>query len=131
MPERGDYVTFAERLLPGHGETIVTGWEAVNQIDPAIIEAAEANVTAMLNTELKPGDLEGLLFGDPARFVKDLGHVLRFRATLERFRAAALEGADKAVVAETMAAFVKEASDWQQVHDYKTTGTCRAWKRRW
>lgn len=119
MPTREDYVAFAERLLPGHGETIVTGWEAVNQVDPAIIEAAEANVTAMLETELKPGDLEGLLFGDPARFVKDLGHVLRFRATLERFRAAALEGADKAVVAETMAAFVKEASDWQQVHDYK------------
>ncbi len=119
MPTREDYVAFAERLLPGHGETIVAGWEAVNQVDPAIIEAAEAKVSALAETELKPGDMEGLLFGSPKRFVTDLGHVLRFRATLERFRTAALDGADKKVVAETMAAFVKEATDWQKVHDYK------------
>jgi hypothetical protein len=119
MPTREDYVAFAERLLPGHGETIVAGWEAVNQVDPAIIEAAEAKVSAMAETDLKPGDLEGLLFGSAERFVADLGHVLRFRATLERFRTAALEGVDKAVVAETMGAFVKEASEWQNKHDYK------------
>lgn len=119
MPTHEDYVAFAERLLPGHGETIVGGWEAVNQVDPAIIEAAESRVAAMASADLKPGDLEGLLFGNPKRFVSDLSHVLRFRATLERFRAAALEGAEKSIVAETMAAFVKAATDWQQVHDYK------------
>lgn len=119
MPERADYVAMAERLLPGHGETIVDGWTAINQVDPEIIFAAEAKVAALLEEDLETGDLEGLLFGDPKRFVSDLAHMLRFRATLEHFRALALEGADKKVTGEAMEAFVKEAADWQAVHDYK------------
>ncbi len=42
MPTREDYVAFAERLLRGHGETIVAGWEAINKVDAAAIERARA-----------------------------------------------------------------------------------------
>ena len=119
VPTRDDYVAFAERLLPGHGETIVSGWEAINQVDPEIIGAAQAKVAALADTDLKAGDLEGLLFGNPKRFVTDLAQMLRFRATLERFRALALDGAERKAVGEALQAFVDAAVAWQQTHDYK------------
>ena len=118
-PTREDYVAFAERLLPGHGETVVAGWEAINQVDAAAIETARQKVAALQGLDLKTGDLQGLLFGDPQRFVSDLAQMLQARATLEAFRTAVLDGADKKTVGEKLAAYVAAASAWQATHDYK------------
>jgi hypothetical protein len=118
-PTREDYVAFAERLLPGHGETIVAGWAAINDVDAAAIEVACAKVAALQGLNLETGDLQGLLFGDPKRFVSDLAQMLKVRATLEAFRTAALDGADKKIVGAKLAAYVGAASAWQATHDYK------------
>jgi hypothetical protein len=118
-PAHEDYVAFADRLLPGHGETIVKGWEAINQTDPAAIEAARDGVAALQGQALKTGDLEGLLFGDPQRFVGDLAKMLDMRATLERFREAVFAEADAKTAGAAMAAYVRAAEVWQQTHDYK------------
>ncbi len=118
-PMRDDYVAFAERLLPGHGETIVAGWEAINNVDPAAIEAARAKVAALQGLDLPPGDLRGLLFGDPQRFVSDLAQMLQVRATMEAFRTAVLDGAEKGVIGDKLAAYVAAVGAWQATHDYK------------
>lgn len=119
MPAREDYVAFAERLIPGHGDTIVSGWEAINQVDATAIASARDKVAAMQHVELKTGDLEGLLFGDPQRFVGDLVKMLDMRVTLERFHNALLAETDPKAWGNAMAAFVQTAETWQKTHDYK------------
>ncbi len=119
IPERADYVDFANRLLPGHGEVIVSAWEAMDGTNAERIRAALEKVEPLLEKDLKTGDLKGLLFGDPKRFIKDLVMMLRTRATLEDFYAAAMDKPESRETGEKMAKFVEAVSAWQIQHDYK------------
>ena len=119
MPDRSEYVEFANRLLPGHGDKIVAAWEAMDGIDAEKIYAALASVEPLLNAESQAGELRGLLFGDPKRFINDLVLMLRTRATLEEFHAAAMEKPDSKETGEKMAKFVEAISAWQSQHGYK------------
>jgi len=118
-PERVDYVEFANRLLPRHGDSIVSAWEAINLVDPEKIAAATGALKPLQDQTLETGDLEGLLFGDPQRFVSDLIMMLDTRATFEAFRAAVLADAGKKEVGTRLMAFVDAATIWQKTHDFK------------
>ncbi len=84
-----DLAEFAGRLLPGLGEIITAGWNAVESRDPHL----QARTAEALKKEVgKPhaaGDLSGLLFGDPDRFLVDLAMNLELRAAMAGFEAAA------------------------------------------
>lgn len=116
---RADYVAFAERLLPGHGETIVAGWESLDTRDAAAKWAALAQLEKLQGQPLATGDLQGLLFGDPQRFVNDLVLMLRAKATLNEFHQAAMGEVTGKPLAEKMTPFVAACSKWQQTHNYK------------
>lgn len=118
-PTMADYTAFAERLLPGHGEAIVRGWEAINSIDAPFVRAALDALRPMLAEDLKTGDLKGLLFGDAKRFVNDLIMMLESRATLEELHLAVQAGLEKPELGLKLQAFVTAVSTWQKAHDYK------------
>jgi hypothetical protein len=117
---REDYVTFANDLLPGHGETIVKAWEALRGGNVAAIDASLATLGALKGTPLTPGPLEGLLFGDSARFILDLELQLRMMATLETFYQLALaQPQDAVAIKKAFSAFIDAHVAWQQQHAYK------------
>jgi hypothetical protein len=119
MPTTEDYVAFANRLIPGHGDKIVTGWQVINSPAAAPIRAAVEALRPLQNQSLEAGDLKGLLFGDPQRFIKDLVQMLDMRATLEDLHAAAMANADPADLTPLLQAFVNATGTWQNTHNYK------------
>jgi hypothetical protein len=115
-PTLADYVAFAERLIPGKGEVIVRGWRALSAQDATAMRAAARDLESATAAPLATGDLKGLLFGDPKRFLVDLVYMLRLRAAYLDFLAAQQhEGNWKA----PMRAFVAAAAAWQQRHGYQ------------
>lgn len=70
-----DPAVFGERLLPGHGDDLADAWRAMSIYvdDPDQSRHSAAAMRMLANeTELETGDLEGLLFGDPRRYLEDL-----------------------------------------------------------
>jgi hypothetical protein len=115
---RGDYVKFAEDLVPGHGETIVEGWEALQGQDGARLKAAVARLEA-LPRQPRPGPLNGLLFGSAERFVDDLVAQLSMAAALHQFRMALAETPRReARVKQRLGDFVSAVERWQGKHGY-------------
>lgn len=115
-----DYVCFAEDLIPGQGAAIVAAWKALAGTDVEEMRAAEAALSALTAEQLTPGPLQGLLFGDPPRFVRDLVLQLRLRAALEEFHKEAFaEAVAKGRLASRFARFIEAAEAWQQQHNYK------------
>jgi len=77
-PETIDLEGFAERLLPGLGPVIASGWRAMDEESSAEeIEAALAGLSDA--TAGEPGELKGLLFGSGERFLEDLRAQLSVR----------------------------------------------------
>lgn len=122
-PERADYVDFANRLLPGHGDAIVAAWEAMNSLETDKIRTAISALEPLQITELQMGELHGLLFGDPQRFVNDIIQMLWVRATLEDFYAAAMETGKSISTGEKMLAFADAIGTWQNQHGYQNNLT--------
>lgn len=118
--EEADYVRFAEDLIPGQGQAIADAWKAPASGDAASMRAAASKLDALTPAQLQPGSLEGLLFGDPQRFVSDLVDQLALRADLEDFHAAAFaEPQDRARIKEAFTHFIDAADAWQTRHGYK------------
>ncbi|HXP61414.1 MAG TPA: hypothetical protein VN829_13035 [Dongiaceae bacterium] len=113
-----DYVAFAEDLIRGQGETIARAWKALGGSDPAAMRACATEVSQLPARLLKPGPLQGLLFGRPRRFINDLAMMLRVRAGFEALRAAVERGAP---AAEPLGQFVVAAKAWQHQHGYENT----------
>lgn len=113
-----DYITFAEDLLPGTGETVVRSWTALVGSDPAVMRSCADVLTEQGSKELQVGPLKGLLFGDPKRFVTDLGMMLRLRAAFEALRTATGRGGE---LTEPFGEFVAAAAAWQRRHGYENT----------
>ena len=82
---RADLVAFAEQLIPGQGALIVAAWEHVESTDASASRALADRLEQLSRSSLQPGVFNGLLFGDPQRFLVDLATMLRLRAALEDF----------------------------------------------
>jgi hypothetical protein len=111
-----DYVTFADDLIPGMGQTIVDGWQALQGDDSRLMLEIAAVLEQVPDSALEMGRLKGFLFGSPRRFLNDLAMQLRMRAPYADLRRA--EGKpDRAVVR----AFAEAAGAWQAQHGYENS----------
>ena len=84
-----DLEAFAGRLVPSAASLVAAGWEHLEAGDagPQRNLAGELRQLAIAGPET--GDLAGLLFGDPARFLTDLADNLNLRAAGAGLRSAA------------------------------------------
>jgi hypothetical protein len=111
-----DYIQFANDLLPGRGSLIVSAWQALSGSDSRQMRQAVDRLTPLVKEKLATGQLEGLLFGDPNRFVKDLCLMLRMRAAFVDFVDAANNNQP---LAKPFAEFVHATERWQLTHGYE------------
>jgi hypothetical protein len=115
-----DYLSFAEELLPGHGARVVGAWSALAGEDVDAMSLARAALEDAAADPPRPGPLEGLLFGDPARLLRDLGAQLRMKAALLVLRAAAGQhGRESGEAMRALGDFAGAASAWQRTHGYR------------
>lgn len=116
---RGDYVDFANDLLPTHGEEIVLAWEALQGDSSAQMRVASAALAKVSRGSSATGPLRGLLFGSPERFLRDLVLQLEAKATFFEFRAA-LEKTprESRAISRSFSAFVVAIEAWQVQHGY-------------
>ncbi|HDZ19971.1 hypothetical protein LCGC14_0095510 [marine sediment metagenome] len=77
-----DLKGFAERLVPGLGQTISAGWELIESDDADAQRAAAKRVQDAVWSVDGIGALGGLLFGGPERFMTDLAMNLEVRAAI-------------------------------------------------
>ncbi|MEI7634983.1 MAG: hypothetical protein WCK47_11965 [bacterium] len=111
-----DYLEFAEGLAPGHGAKIVRGWQTLTGTDAKPARAAREELNNIPCGALKEGDLGGLLFGSPARFVNDLCMMLDMCGSCIDLCNALNNGAGhRAALRE----FVTAADMWQAKHGYR------------
>ena len=85
-PAAADLEGFAERLLPGGGGSIAAAFRAMGDSTEDEINSAARALERLKPGE--PGDLGGLLFGSPERFLNDLRVQLKLRAAEQRLEAA-------------------------------------------
>jgi hypothetical protein len=119
-PQTADYVAFANRLLPGKGETIVSAWTALSGDDSAAMRRNAEAIKKLGSEELATGDLKGLLFGDPRRFALDLVYMLNLRGAWVDFLATQRKGGDtKTAIRQVVAT----GEAWQRQHGYENRWT--------
>ncbi len=111
-----DYVRFADDLIPGRGELIVRGWQALAGTDAAAMSALADTLGQLPDEKLTPGPLKGLLFGSPRRFITDLVMQLRMKSAFEALRAAVDQNR---ATNEPLRAFVAATEVWQRQHGYE------------
>lgn len=116
--ETRDYIDFANELIPGQGNLIVESWQALQGDDVSSMNNCIKRLTALKPGSLKGGSLQGLLFGDPARFINDLILQLRTVSTLYDLRSAVNSTAKKKIVKKKFAAFISATEAWQGKHGY-------------
>ncbi len=111
-----DYVDFANDLIPGQGKQIVQAWKNLQGSDAAVMLSDSGALQALTDDQLTSGNLGGLLFGSPRRFVTDLAMQLKLRAAVIKLDKApdtpkalktALRGVTQALVT------------WQHQHGYQ------------
>src|SRR5690606_27265723 len=120
--ERSDYVDFANQLIEGGGEAIVVAWEVLQATDAPRMKAAADRLVKLRGTDLKPGRLKGLLFGDPGRFIDDLVSQLHMAATLSTLKAA-LDAGNGRITKNAVGkfeAFIAAVDDWHGRHGYNS-----------
>lgn len=115
-PTNADYVAFADRLIVGQGQTLMAAWTALAGTDSAIMRQVAAELEGMAGAPLKTGDLRGLLFGSPERFVDDLVLQLRMKAAYHEL---ALAVEHSYAVTSALAAFLAATECWQRQHGYQ------------
>lgn len=111
----GDYVAFAEDLLPGFGILIVRTWKALNSEDVTEMRDVHGLLSSVDLRGIQNGRLRGLLFGDPKRFVSDLSIQLEFKIAAVELINASTEKVD----VSRLKAFVAAAEKWQTIHGYQ------------
>jgi hypothetical protein len=110
-----DFVSFANDLVPGHGELIVAAWQALAGDDAEAMRRVIGQLATAAAAGPTAGRLGGLVFGDPGRFLADLGMQLEVRlAGLELVAAS-----EQSVDAARLKAFVAAAERWQGTHGYQ------------
>ncbi len=114
--EDADYVAFANDLIPGQGQAICNGWQALATATPEEARRMADELEAMSKQPHEMGSLGGLLFGSPERFLADLAYELRFVAARNELCAASASGAD---IKPAFKVFTKAAQAWQARHGYE------------
>ena len=120
--EKADYIAFANDLIPGYGQTIVEGWEALQTTDSKRIDACVKKLVALQKSNPTAGPLKGLIFNNPVSFANDLALQLQMASTLYSFKAA-VDAPEKNTreIKKTLAAFSGAADAWQQKHQYNNS----------
>jgi hypothetical protein len=111
-----DYVEFADGLIPGQGASIVHAWRTLQGHNAAEMRATATELASLPDIKLTHGDLKGLLFGSPRRFVTDLVLQLRLRAAVEEFGTATESGQG---VKTALGGLLTAAEAWQHQHGYQ------------
>ncbi len=117
-----DYVQFADGLIEGKAGLVVSAWRAIEGSDSKQMRVIAADLDAIRDAALRPGNLSGLLFGNPHRFLSDLGFQLRMKAAFVDFVGASQETIDY----EKFRLFVAATAAWQ-----KRNGFQAAWPSIW
>jgi len=86
-PETLDLPKFADELIPGHGEDVSEGWQALESRDADRQWAAINALMPLVGQLHRTGPLAGLLFHDADRFLVDLAMNLGVRAALVELNA--------------------------------------------
>ncbi len=115
-----DFQKFAERLIPGHGEAIAHAWQALSSEDTLTMKRAADKLAAIDHDGLTGGDLKGLIFRDPARYVTDLGMQLRVAAAYADLLDAEKNKRD---LLDPLTGFLAAVRPWQE-----RTGYQNQWK---
>lgn len=111
-----DYRQFADDLIPGQGEIILKGWQAMNSTDPAAIHAIATQLEQVAAQNRQGGRLEGLLFHDPKRFLLDLVKMLRLRAAIQEMAAVTARKENPKAALKDL---IQSAEIWQRQHGYQ------------
>ncbi|MBX7122016.1 MAG: hypothetical protein K1X42_07780 [Opitutaceae bacterium] len=115
-----DFRNFAERLIHGHGETIFHAWETLASNDPVNMRNVAEKLAAINPASLTGGDLQGLIFRDPAGYVTDLGMQLQVAAAYTDLLNA--EKKHRSLL-DPLADFLSAVRPWQE-----RTGYQNQWK---
>jgi hypothetical protein len=110
-----DLESFASRLLPQIAPSICRAWSVLNSQQPEAIQEAKNSLHSVDTHHLQTGDLKGLLFGDPVRFVEDLISQLQLMADLAHLKHRTAQRTD---TSETLSAFYHSFLAWQQRHGF-------------
>lgn len=111
-----DFRQFADDLIPGKGTVILSGWQALAGTDAGAMERVASELEEAAKENPQGGNLKGLLFGDPKRFLGDLTKMLRLRAAIYQFS----DAADKTEnVKPALAKLVKASETWQKQHGFE------------
>jgi hypothetical protein len=114
--KENDYVEFAEDLLVGRGQLIVSAWQALAGDNPAAKRDMAEQLVSLSKGDLTTGRLKGLLFGSPRRFAMDLVMQLRLKAAFDDLVVATKNDRD---VRSARQDFVTAARVWQGQHGYQ------------
>lgn len=111
-----EYLRFAEKLVPGHGELILRAWRTLAEGGVEDRRSVADELDRAARGRLARGPLQGLLFGSARRFLEDLAFMLRQRAAIEEFAAAMDAGTDPRGALRRV---VEDCSAWQARHGYQ------------
>ena len=111
-----DYVAFADRLIRGQGKTILEGWKTLVGDNSAAMRATAARFEKLAAKPLQTGDLQGMLFGSPRRFLTDLVMMLRMKAAYRDFAQAVARNDG---VTPALTNFLRATELWQGTHGYE------------
>jgi hypothetical protein len=111
-----DYVAFADRLIRGRGQLIVSSWKALASTDTAAMRERAEQLRKAEREKLELGDLQGLLFGSGQRFLNDLALQLELRAAYQTFVEASTS---KGSMKPDFATFVAATEVWENQHGYQ------------
>lgn len=120
--EKSDYIKFANDIIPGHGEKLVEGWEAMQGSDATRMKNAIKKLEALGSSTVKAGPLKGLVFGNLSSYINDLVLQLKMTSTLHDFKNAVDNNSNKQKIKSTLSAFTNAADAWQ-----KKTGYSNSW----
>ncbi|MHB0998723.1 MAG: hypothetical protein ACYC27_05700 [Armatimonadota bacterium] len=110
------YIAFAEKLIPGYGKDIVEGWKSLSSKDIDRMVSSRERLAPLCDADLKTGQLGGLLFGSPERFIQDIIMQLDMRIAYESLGNSIKNGSD---ADRALAVFADKTEVWQKQHGYQ------------
>ena len=111
-----DFVDLAGGLLGKHGDAVFRAWKGFDTESADECLSLAGEMEELQDANLKVGELSGLLFGSPRRFVNDLVLQLRMRGTCLRLCESLNGGNDHH---SALREFVLAADQWQAKHGYR------------
>jgi hypothetical protein len=109
-----DYERLANDLISGQGKLVAESWKTLSESDPKAMITIAGRLDAAAERPLKPGVLQGLLFGSPRRFMTDLAYQLRMRSAFLSF----LSSSKEKLNPKAFRLFLRATTDWEAQHGY-------------